>query len=423
MKRLFSGLTAPTSEPSGEAVGIYEDARTTPDEVIKADVVRRLEPLIDPLTKKPLTKTGILSEPSIADGRLSLVLSVSANDVDAYQPLRAEVERALKPVEGIERVFVVLTAQAKATRSEGPSRVAPAPSAAQKTAKRPVPLPPRSQRLGGINFSGIGEIVAIASGKGGVGKSTTTANLAVSLAGQGLKVGVLDADVYGPSMPRLFGIAQTPSFDENKNATPPMRHGVKVMSMGFLVGEETPMIWRAPMVVSALKQLLSEVAWAPLDILLIDMPPGTGDTQLTISQQVPLSGTVIVSTPQDLALIDARKGAAMFQKVEVPILGLIENMSTYICPSCGHEAHIFGHGGAAEDAARIGVPFLGGVPLHIDIRLTSDAGEPIAISAPQSPEAAAYTAIARRIWGDVVARKQGRRAPPQIIIEDELETL
>jgi ATP-binding protein involved in chromosome partitioning len=287
--------------------------------------------------------------------------------------------------------------------------------------------PPNQRRIGGIDFSGIGAIVAVASGKGGVGKSTTTANLAIALAAQGLNVGVLDADVYGPSIPRLFGVSTPPKFDESKQATPPVGHGVKVMSMGFLIAEGTPMVWRAPMVVSALTQMLSDVAWAPkdepLDVLLIDMPPGTGDTQLTISQQVPLDGAVIVSTPQDLALIDARKGVAMFQKVEVPILGIVENMSTYICPECGHEAHIFGHGGARDDAAKFGVPFLGEIPLHIAIRETSDAGTPIGVAEPGGAHAAAYNSIAAAIWQDVTARKAGKRKPPTIVIEDELRPL
>lgn len=390
-------------------------------------VGQAIDQIIDPKSGLPLSKTGVMSPPSLNDGRLFLTLSVAPDDVPTYQPIRDALEVTLNALPEVEQAFIVLSAEAPAERVVPPSSIKPA-KAKQPTPKpvaKPAVPPANQRRIGGIDFSGIGAIIAVASGKGGVGKSTTTANLAIALAEQGLNVGVLDADVYGPSIPRLFGVSSPPKFDESKQATPPTGHGVKVMSMGFLIEEGTPMVWRAPMVVSALTQMLSDVAWAPkgepLDVMLIDMPPGTGDTQLTISQQVPLDGAVIVSTPQDLALIDARKGVAMFQKVEVPILGIVENMSSYVCPQCGHEAHIFGHGGAREDAAKFGVPFLGEIPLHIDIRETSDAGTPIGVTAPEGPHAKAYSAIARTMWQDVEARKAGKRKPPQIVIEDELE--
>ena len=375
-----------------------------------------IDEIIDPKSGVALSKSGLLSQPKLNDGRLFLTLSVQPDDVQIYTPVRDALEVTLSALPQVEQAFVVLATEAPA------ERVVPKSSVAAPTAPpQPRPAPPSAgkRRIGNIDFSGIGAIIAVASGKGGVGKSTTTTNLAIGLAAEGLKVGVLDADVYGPSIPRLFGVSTPPRFNDQKRAEPPVGHGIKVMSMGFLIEEGTPMVWRAPMVVSALTQMLSDVVWAPLDALLIDMPPGTGDTQLTISQQVPLDGAVIVSTPQDLALIDARKGISMFQKVEVPILGLVENMSSYICPQCGHEAHIFGHGGARDDAATFGVPFLGEVPLHIDIRETSDAGTPIGVRAPDGPHAQAYGKIAKAMWQDVTARKAGKRKPPEIVIEDE----
>jgi ATP-binding protein involved in chromosome partitioning len=264
---------------------------------------------------------------------------------------------------------------------------------------------------------GVAAIVAVASGKGGVGKSTVTANLALGLATLGLKIGVLDADIYGPSQPRMLGISGRPNSPDGKILTPLENYGVKCMSMGFLVPEDSPMIWRGPMVSSALQQMLRDVAWGELDVLLVDMPPGTGDAQLSMSQQVPLAGAVIVSTPQDIALLDARKGLNMFRKVDVPVLGIIENMSLFVCPNCGHETHIFSHGGARLEAEKLGVEFLGEVPLDIEIRETSDSGRPIVVSNPDSPHAKTFVAIAERIRDKVTAQDGARRQAPKIVMQ------
>jgi ATP-binding protein involved in chromosome partitioning len=258
------------------------------------------------------------------------------------------------------------------------------------------------------------QIIAVASGKGGVGKSTTAANLAVALSTLGLKVGVLDSDIYGPSMPKIFGIKGKPQIVSGRTLAPMEAYGLKVMSIGFLVDEETPMIWRGPMVISAITQMLREVAWGELDVLVVDMPPGTGDAQLTMAQQVPLAGAVIVSTPQDLALLDARRGVAMFRKVAVPILGLVENMSYFTCPACGHRSDIFAHGGARHEAERLSIPFLGEIPLAMPIRETSDGGRPIVASDPSSAHAKAYVALARQVQASLGGAV---RAAPRIVIE------
>jgi ATP-binding protein involved in chromosome partitioning len=263
---------------------------------------------------------------------------------------------------------------------------------------------------------GVAAIVAVASGKGGVGKSTTAINLALGLSDLGLKVGVLDADIYGPSLPKLLGIRGKPETIGGTRLKPMSGYGLTVMSIGFLVEEETPMIWRGPMVMSALTQMLREVEWGTLDVMVVDMPPGTGDAQLTIAQQVPLAGAVIVSTPQDLALIDARRGVEMFKRVNVPVLGVVENMSYFVCPKCGERHDIFGHGGAHREAEKLGVPFLGEVPLHMAIRETSDAGRPVVATEPDGAHAKIYREIASRVR-DQLKLKSGTRAAPKIVIE------
>ncbi|RUU27480.1 ATP-binding protein, partial [Mesorhizobium sp. M6A.T.Ce.TU.002.03.1.1] len=294
----------------------------------------------------------------------------------------------------------------------------PTPAAAPAAAPRPAPHAPASHSQGKRGVPGIEAIIAVASGKGGVGKSTTAVNIALGLAANGLRVGVLDADIYGPSMPRLLNIHGRPQTVDGKVLKPMENYGLKVMSMGFLVDEETPMIWRGPMVMSALTQMLREVEWGPLDVLVVDMPPGTGDAQLTMAQQVPLAGAVIVSTPQDLALIDARKGLNMFKKVDVPLLGIVENMSYFLAPDTGKRYDIFGHGGARREAERLGVTFLGEVPLEMGIRESSDAGTPVVVSKPDGAEAKIYRDIASKVW-DRVNEERGaaEAAVPSIVFE------
>lgn len=277
--------------------------------------------------------------------------------------------------------------------------------------------PPQGRQPSKAGVPGVELIIAVASGKGGVGKSTTAVNLALGLQSLGLRVGILDADIYGPSMPRLLGIKGKPQMTEDRKLKPMEAHDLQVMSIGFLVEEETPMIWRGPMVMSALRQLLRDVSWGPLDVLVVDMPPGTGDAQLTMAQQVPLAGAVIVSTPQDLALIDARKGLNMFRRVEVPVLGIVENMSYFIAPDTGKRYDIFGHGGAKAEAERLDAPFLGEVPLTMDVREMSDAGTPIVISDPQGEQANTYRAIAEKVLGRLQAERAAGQPAPAIVFE------
>jgi len=313
-------------------------------------------------------------------------------------------------IPGVDSVAVTLTADRAPSGGNGKGQGTPQgspmtrPGAAREARHRPGGVP------------GVANIIAVASGKGGVGKSTVAVNFALALKEQGLRVGILDADIYGPSMPRLLGLKGEPQQVADKLA-PMEAYGVKAMSMGFLVDEETPMIWRGPMVMSALSQMLKDVAWGELDVLVVDMPPGTGDAQLTMAQQVPLAGAVIVSTPQDLALIDARKGLNMFRKVNVPVLGLVENMSAFVCPHCGERSDIFGHGGAKAEAARLGVPFLGEVPLLSAIRETSDSGRPVVATAPISPAAEAFREIAARAVAALEQNKGQVRAAPSIVME------
>lgn len=388
--------------------------------ITKESVIERLKTVNGPDFTGNIVDLGMVSEIFIADSKVFFSITVPAARAQELEPLRAAAERAVKAIPGVASAVVALTAEKKGGGMEAPVPARPAAPrpAAPQPSQRPAPQAPASHSHGRRGVPGIDAIIAVASGKGGVGKSTTAVNLALGLAANGLKVGVLDADIYGPSMPRLLNIHGRPQTVDGKILKPMQNYGLKVMSMGFLVDEETPMIWRGPMVMSALTQMLREVEWGPLDVLVVDMPPGTGDAQLTMAQQVPLAGAVIVSTPQDLALIDARKGLNMFKKVDVPLLGIVENMSYFLAPDTGKRYDIFGHGGARREAERLGVTFLGEVPLEMGIRESSDAGAPVVASKPEGAEAKIYRDIASKVWGRVQEeRGAAEAAVPSIVFE------
>jgi ATP-binding protein involved in chromosome partitioning len=371
----------------------------------KAEVLAGLEAIKSP-EGTPLPKTGKLSDIVVSDGKVFFSISVDAGVVPAWEPVREAAEAAVRGIAGVTSVMVALTAE-RAPGSTGSAPQQPSPAARARAAVSGGELP---------SVPGVASIIAVASGKGGVGKSTTAVNIAVGLRDLGLKVGMLDADIYGPSLPKLLGITERPQMTGNSKLKPIMRYSLAVMSIGFLIDEETPMIWRGPMVMSALTQMLQEVEWGELDVMVVDMPPGTGDAQLTMAQQVPLKGAVIVSTPQDLALIDARRGIAMFRRVSVPVLGIVENMSYFLCPQCGTRSDIFGHGGARHEAERLKVPFLGEVPLHMDIREKSDAGLPVVESEPAGVHAKIYRDMAAKIRDQLGGNTAGRSAP-KIVME------
>lgn len=307
-----------------------------------------------------------------AGGRVLFAIEADPREGAALESLRLAAERAVAALPGVAAVTAVLTAEKRPAAGKGAAKIEN--------------LLPQVKR-----------VIAVASGKGGVGKSTVAANLAAALAQAGKRTGLLDADIYGPSAPRMMGLSGQRPRTEGGRIVPLEAHGLKVMSIGFMVDEGAPLVWRGPMVQSALRQMMEDVEWGGLDFLIVDTPPGTGDAQLTLAQKAGLAGAVIVSTPQDIALIDARKGIEMFRKTGVPVLGIVENMSVYACPACGHEEHIFGHGGARAEATRLGCPFLGEIPLHPAIRLKSDEGAPVVLSDPQSPAAAAFRGIAAKI--------------------------
>jgi ATP-binding protein involved in chromosome partitioning len=357
---------------------------------------------------KTLPDARVLSDVVVSDGKVFFSLTVDAAAVKAWEPVREAAERAVRSIPGVQSALVALTAErspSAAARGPQPAHVATQPQRAAHPADKVQP-----------GIPGVDAVIAVASGKGGVGKSTTAVNLALGLRDLGLKVGMLDADIYGPSLPKLLAIKEKPQTIGGTRLKPIERYGLTVMSIGFLIDEETPMIWRGPMVMSAITQMLREVEWGKLDIMVVDMPPGTGDAQLTMAQQVPLKGAVIVSTPQDLALIDARRGVAMFKRVNVPVLGVVENMSYFLCPSCGTRSDIFSHGGARHEADRLGVSFLGEVPLHMTIREKSDAGLPVVATAPDSEHARIYRDIATKVLDQLKGGAAGRAAP-KIVIE------
>lgn len=358
------------------------------------DVLRALDDIIDPVSGRSVVHEDMIEGLVLRDGHVGFALEVDAQRGATAEPLRKACEDAVAALPGILSVTAVLTAHSESA----PTRRGP---------------PPQARKTPQAGIEGVAAVIAVASGKGGVGKSTVAVNLALALSAQGLKVGLLDADIYGPSIPRMMGLTEKPRGQDGK-FIPLEKYGIKAISIGLFLAEDEATIWRGPMIQSALTQMINDGLWAPLDVMVIDMPPGTGDAQLTIAQRLPLKGAVIVSTPQDIALIDARRGIAMFRKTQVPILGIVENMSTFICPQCGHESHIFGHGGARETAAKLGEAFLGEIPLNTSIRLTSDAGTPIVAAAPDSPEARAFLLIAEQVAAKITGPQ---RTAPQIVIE------
>ena len=365
----------------------------------------------------PLTDARVLSDIVVNDGKVFFSISVDAGAVKSWEPVRKAAEAAVRAIPGVQSALVALTAE----RAAGASSRGPQPShVSQNRAATAAPQPPAHAHPTDKvqpGIPGVDAVIAVASGKGGVGKSTTAVNLALGLRDLGLKVGMLDADIYGPSLPKLLAIKEKPQTVGGTRLKPIDRYGLSVMSIGFLIDEETPMIWRGPMVMSAITQMLREVEWGKLDVMVVDMPPGTGDAQLTMAQQVPLKGAVIVSTPQDLALIDARRGVAMFRRVNVPVLGIVENMSYFLCPSCGERSDIFGYGGARKEAERQGVPFLGEVPLHMTIREKSDSGMPVVATEPDGPHAKIYREIAARVLEQIKGGADAGRVAPKIVIE------
>ncbi len=357
-----------------------------------------LKTVEEPRRQQDIVSLGMVSGLVVKEGNVGFAIEVDPSEGERMEPLRKQAEQAVLALTGVSSVTAVLTAHDEAPAAGG---------ARQARQQEQAPQPQGQQGMA----PGVKHIIAVASGKGGVGKSTTATNLALAFARQGHATGILDADIYGPSQPRMMGVSGRPQSPDGKRLKPMENYGVKVMSMGFLVAEDTPMIWRGPMVQSAIQQMLRDVDWGELDVLVVDMPPGTGDAQLTLAQQVPLSGAVIITTPQDIALLDAKKGLNMFRKVDVPVFGIVENMSYFLCPHCGGRSDIFAAGGGRRESERLGTDLLGEIPLDMVIRETSDGGQPVVISHPDSGHAKAYMRIAEGIWrkltgGSATERKQ-----------------
>ncbi len=371
--------------------------------VTEQQILDALKEVIDPESGKDIAGAGMIQGLQTKDGHVAFAIQVDPEKGAGMEPLRKQAEEAVHGLGGVVSATVVLTAEKSMPQaSQGVQDGTPGAG--------PAPGPPV--------IPGVNAIIAVASGKGGVGKSTTAVNLALGMAASGQRIGLLDADIYGPSMPRMMGISGQPGSSDGHMLDAMENYGVKVMSMGFMVDEETPMIWRGPMVQSALEQMLHDVNWGELDVLVVDMPPGTGDAQLTMAQKVPLTGAVIVSTPQDIALLDARKGLNMFRKVDVPVLGIIENMSYFLCPKCGERSEIFSHGGARMEAEKLGIEFLGEIPLDMIIRETSDGGRPIVVSEPGNEHAKAYRAIADNLLKKIEQTlKAQESAAPKIVVQ------
>ncbi len=348
-------------------------------------VLDALKTVANPLTGKDIVSEGMVRALTVDEGAVRFVLEIDPARHEMMQAARAEAEAKLKALAGDGCVSVVMTAHS--------------------AAPRPPDLKPsaRTEPAGPERIPGVDRVLAIASGKGGVGKSTVAANLATALAAEGRRVGLLDADVYGPSQPRMLGVSDRPASPDGKTILPLRNHGVTLMSLGLMTQEDEAVVWRGPMLMGALQQMLFQVQWGALDVLLVDLPPGTGDVQMTLCQKALVDGAIIVSTPQDIALLDARKGIDMFRKMNTPIAGLIENMSTHVCSRCGHEEHLFGHGGVAREAERLGVPLLAEIPLHIDICTSSDGGAPVVVSHAGSAQADAFRDLARRLVAEGLA--------------------
>jgi ATP-binding protein involved in chromosome partitioning len=380
-------------------------------EITKEQVLDALAGVIDPERGQDVVALQMVSGIVVKGSNVGFALEVEASEAAAKEPLRLACEKAVLALPGVTSATAVLTAE----RAPGGAQARPGASPVARGAPATDP-----KTLGGKPpLPGIRAVVAVASGKGGVGKSTTSVNFALALARRGQSVGLLDADIYGPSQPRMLGITGKPRSADGKKLMPMSNYGVRVMSMGFLVDEDAPMIWRGPMVQSAIQQMLTDVEWGELDFLVVDLPPGTGDAQLTMAQRVPLAGAVIVSTPQDIALLDARKALNMFRKVDVPVLGIVENMSYFVCPHCGGRAEIFSYGGARRTAEKFGVDFLGEIPLDLTIREETDAGRPPVISHPDGPQAQAYLALADAVIAKLGSGSGTRQKPfPKIVFEN-----